>query len=208
MAAIAQACADGRIDGEVVLVAGNYSDSPALERAGSIGLNAVCIKSPGKNGSELDEERYGENLQAALRAADAGLICLAGYMRKLPQAAIDAYRGRIMNTHPALLPSFGGKGMYGLNVHQAVIDYGVKVTGCTVHFVDEGYDTGPIILQKTVQVEDDDTAETVAARVLKVEHASYVEAVALFAANRLSIDGRRVRMSPLPAPPTGEGASD
>jgi len=196
MEAIARACVDGGIDGEVVLVAGNFPDSPALARAESLDLRAVVVKSPGKSATDADEAAYGERLLNSLRDAGVDLICLAGYMRKLPGAVTDAFRGRIMNTHPALLPAFGGKGMYGINVHQAVIDYGVKVTGCTVHFVDEGYDTGPIILQTTVPVEDDDTAETLAARVLKVEHASYIEAVSLFAQNRLTIDGRRVRRNP------------
>ncbi len=94
------------------------------------------------------------------------LICLAGYMRKVPDTLIAAYPGRIMNIHAALLPAFGGKGMYGLHIHEAVLDYGAKVSGCTVHFVDGSYDTGPIILQTPVPVEEDDTAETLAARVL------------------------------------------
>jgi formyltetrahydrofolate-dependent phosphoribosylglycinamide formyltransferase len=197
MEAIARACGDGRIDGQVVLVVGNFSDSPALERAESLGLRAVTIKSPGKSGTAEDEIDYGQRLLSALQEAGVGLIVLAGYMRKLPPAVTEAYRGRIMNTHPALLPSFGGKGMYGHNVHQAVIDYGVKVSGCTVHFVDEGYDTGPIILQTTVPVKDDDTADTLSARVLKAEHESYVAAIALFAQDRLRIEGRRVRRTQL-----------
>ena len=193
MEAIARACSEGRIPGSVVLVTGNFSDSPALARAQSLGLRAETVKSPGKLAGDDAEVDYGRRLVSTLQDAGVDLICLAGYMRKLPGAVTDAYRGRIMNTHPALLPSFGGRGMYGINVHQAVIDYGVKVTGCTVHFVDENYDTGPIILQTVVPVEDDDTAETLSARVLKAEHASYIEAVALFAEGRLAIDGRRVR---------------
>ena len=192
MEAIARACSEGRIPGEVVLVAGNFSDSPALERATSLGLRAETVKSPGKTGTPDDELKYGARLLKVLTDLGVELICLAGYMRKLPQAVIDAYSGRIMNTHPALLPSFGGKGMYGTHVHQAVLDYGVKVSGCTVHFVDETYDTGPIILQTVVPVEDDDTPETLAARVIHAEHASYIEAVARFAEGRLTISGRRV----------------
>ena len=196
MEAIARACFEGHISGNVVLVAGNFSDSPALARATSLGLRAETVKSPGKSGSPDDDLDYGNRLLALLAEEKVGLICLAGYMRKLPPAVTQAYAGRIMNTHPALLPSFGGKGMYGSNVHQAVIDAGVKVSGCTVHFVDENYDTGPIILQKVVDVEDDDTAETLAGRVIKAEHAAYVEAVARFAEGRLSIDGRRVKTRP------------
>jgi len=196
MEAIARACSEGRIQGSVVLVAGNFSDSPALTRATSLGLRAEIVKSPGKSASLDDDIDYGIRLLALLHEAQVELICLAGYMRKLPASVIDAYGGRIMNTHPALLPSFGGKGMYGSNVHQAVLDYGVKVSGCTVHFVDETYDTGPIILQSVVPVEDDDTPETLAARVIRAEHASYVDAVARFAEGRLSIDGRRVKCRP------------
>ena len=105
-----------------------------------------------------------------------------------------------MNTHPALLPAFGGQGMYGAHVHQAALDYGVKVSGCTVHFVDETYDTGPIILQSVVPVQDDDTAETLAARVLAAEHEAYPRAVALFADGRLRLEGRLVRVTELPRP--------
>jgi len=196
MEAIARACSEGRIQGSVVVVAGNFSDSPALARATSLGLRAEIVKSPGKSGTVADDEAYGWRLLDLLREEKVDLICLAGYMRKLPAAVIDAFGGRIMNTHPALLPSFGGKGMYGANVHQAVLDYGVKVSGCTVHFVDETYDTGPIILQSVVPVEDDDTPETLAARIIKAEHAAYVDAVARFAEGRLSIDGRRVKCRP------------
>ena len=103
-----------------------------------------------------------------------------------------AYRGHILNVHPALLPLFGGRGMYGEHVHQAVLDSGMKVSGCTVHFVDEQYDTGPIILQTAVPVEDDDTPQSLAARILPNEHQTYKQAVRLFAEGRLRIEGRRV----------------
>jgi phosphoribosylglycinamide formyltransferase-1 len=120
------------------------------------------------------------------------LIVLAGYMKKLPRAVVGAYRHRIINIHPGLLPAFGGKGMYGLNVHKAVIDYGAKVSGITVHFADEEYDHGPIILQETVAVHDDDTPETLAARVLEAEHANFWRAVEAVAQGRVHVDGRRV----------------
>ena len=191
MQAIVDACHDGRIDGEIVTVIGNFASSPALGRAAGIGLRTATVPSP-KASSEDGDRSYGDALLAALRAADAELVCLAGYVRKLPSAVVGAFPGRVMNIHNALLPSFGGKGMFGGHVHQAVIDYGVKISGCTVHFVDENYDSGPIILQEVVPVEDDDTAETLAARVLIAEHHSYPRAVALFAAGKLRIEGRRV----------------
>ena len=189
MQAIADACGSGQINGTVSLVAGNYADSPALARAKEMGLPARSIS------SKQDEDVYAQTLLAALKAAQTDLICLAGYMRKVPDAIVTAYSGRVMNIHAALLPSFGGQGMYGIRIHQAVLDYGAKVSGCTVHFVDEHYDTGPIILQSVVPVEDSDTAETLAARVLVAEHAAYPRAAALFAEGRLTLDGRRVRVT-------------
>ena len=193
MEAIAQACADGRVDGQVVAVVGNYADSPALARARDLGLSASAVS------SRQDGDTYAGALLAALRGADAGLVCLAGYMRKVPDAVLSAYAGRMMNVHAALLPSFGGQGMYGHHIHQAVLDYGAKVSGCTVHFVDAGYDTGPVILQAAVPVEENDTAETLAARVLVAEHQTYPEAVGLFAEGRLRVEGRRVRVEPTPS---------
>ena len=191
MQAIAQACTDGGIDGKVVAVVGNFADSPALGRAREMGLPAACVS------SRLDEDAYADALLTVLRGADADLVCLAGYMRKVPDAVLAAYAGRMMNIHAALLPAFGGKGMYGSHIHQAVLDYGAKVSGCTVHFVDAGYDTGPIILQTPVSVEEDDTAETLAARVLIAEHRTYPQAVSLFAEGRLRLEGRRVRVLPV-----------
>ncbi len=188
MQAIAQTCADGRIDGQIVAVIGNFADSPALARAREIGLRACHVPSRG------DEDAYADALLGLLRLYEADLICLAGYMRKVPDAVLGAYAGRMMNLHAALLPAFGGQGMYGRHIHQAVLDYGAKVSGCTVHFVDADYDTGPIILQTPVPVEEDDTAETLAARVLAAEHQTYPQAVALFAQGRLTLDGRRVRI--------------
>ena len=117
-------------------------------------------------------------------------------MRKLGAKVIKEYQNRIMNIHPALIPSFCGKGMYGHHVHEAAIDQGVKFSGCTVHFVDGEYDTGPIILQTIVPVEDNDTPQTLAARILVEEHKTYVKAISLFAQGRLKVEGRRVRIFP------------
>lgn len=189
MQAIAHACTEGCIDGQIVCVIGSHTDSPALARAREMGLWAEAL-SP-----RQPEAGYAEALLTALQAAGTDLVCLAGYMRKVPDRVVTAYRGRLMNIHAALLPAFGGQGMYGVHAHQAVLDYGVKVSGCTVHFVDEHYDTGPIILQTPVPVEEDDTPESLAARVLLAEHETYPRAVALFAQGRLTLEGRRVRIT-------------
>ncbi len=190
MQAIAAACASGQIAGQVALVVGNFSESPALARASEMDLPALTIA------SKQAEEIYAQALLAALTDARIDLVCLAGYMRKVPDAVVSAYRGRLMNIHAALLPAFGGQGMYGSRIHEAVLEYGAKVSGCTVHFVDEGYDTGPIICQSAVPVEEGDTPDTLAARVLIAEHETYPHAAALFAAGRLSVEGRRVRILP------------
>lgn len=196
MQAIADACADGRIAGRITLVIGNHAASPALARARDLHLPTAVVPSPSKGQGPEAEAAYGDALRHALDDAQPDLICLAGYIRKVPDVVVSAYTGRVMNIHNALLPSFGGRGMFGLHVHQAVLDYGVKVSGCTVHFVDESYDTGPIILQAVVPVEEDDTAETLAARVLVAEHASFPHAIGLFAAGRLRVAGRRVHIAP------------
>lgn len=189
--AIMDACACGEIRGAVEIVIGTRSGAPALERARACGVPVLVI-SPRKYGP--DDEAYGRALLRALSARGVGLVCLAGYMRKLPAVVVEAYPGRIMNIHPALLPLFGGQGMYGERVHRAVLESGMKISGCTVHFVDAEYDTGPIIVQRCVPVLEGDTVDTLAARILPEEHRAYVEAVSLFAQGRLEIDGRRVRV--------------
>ena len=193
LSALLDACASGRISGRIGVVIGTRADAPALERARDAGVG-VAIVSPRQY--EQDEAGYARALLRLLKKYDAGLICLAGYMRKLPATVVSEFAGRIMNIHPALLPFFGGQGMYGENVHQAVLDSGMKVSGCTVHFVDEQYDTGPIIVQNPVPVLDDDTPTSLARRVLTVEHTSYVEAVQLFAEGRLRVAGKRVYVVP------------
>src|SRR5262249_6885006 len=135
-------------------------------------------------------------LAAAFHEAGAELVCLAGYMRLLGPRFLEPFAGRVMNIHPALLPAFGGQGFYGRRVHEAVIESGVRVSGVTVSFVDAHYDGGPIILQRVVPVEEEDTPETLAARVLAMEHQAYPEAIRLFAEGRLTIHGRRVRVAP------------
>ena len=191
MEAIIEACRDRRIpDSAVVAVIGARDDAPALHKAHALSVSTAVV-----NPREFPEpDMYGDALLWVLQKAQPDLICLAGYMRLLPAQVVQAYPMRIMNIHPALLPLFGGKGMYGLRVHQAAIDSGMKITGCTVHFVDEGYDTGPIILQRCAPILDDDTPETLAARVLPVEHETYIEAIRLFVQGRLRVEGRRVRV--------------
>jgi formyltetrahydrofolate-dependent phosphoribosylglycinamide formyltransferase len=189
--ALIDGCDSGEIPGDIGVVIGTRSDAPAIERAQAAGIKTVVI-SPRKY--EGDDAAYGEALLRALSAAGAGLICLAGYMRMLPLSVVEAYRDRIMNVHPALLPLFGGKGMYGENVHRAVLESGMKVSGATVHLVDEVYDSGPIVHQIAVPVASDDTPETLAARVLVAEHHAYTEAVRWFAEGRIQVQDRRVRI--------------
>ncbi|OYT69220.1 MAG: phosphoribosylglycinamide formyltransferase [Armatimonadetes bacterium JP3_11] len=191
MRAIIEACREGRIpDSEVVAVIGAREDAPALQHAHALGVPTAVV-----NPNEFPEpDMYGDALMWVLQKAQPDLICLAGYMRLLPKQIVQAYPLQILNIHPALLPLFGGKGMYGLKVHQAVIESGMKVTGCTVHFVDEQYDTGPIVLQRCIPVMDDDTPETLAARLLPVEHETYIEAVRLFVEGRLRLEGKRVKV--------------
>jgi phosphoribosylglycinamide formyltransferase 1 len=184
--AVHAATQDGRLAGKIGLVVGTKDEAPALLRAQEAGI-PVAVVATGEN--------YESRLLAALEAAEIDTIALAGYLRKLPEAVVERFRARIVNVHPALLPAFGGKGMYGHHVHEAVIAYGCKVSGCTVHFVDAEYDTGPILLQRTVAVHDDDTPESLAARILPEEHAAYVEALQLIATDRVRLDGRRVSVA-------------
>lgn len=182
---LANACKDGRIpNAKIVAVIGTVGSSPAIARSREENLPTKIISAAAEN--------YPERLLSALQDARPDLICLAGYMRKTPDEVLAAFDKRIVNIHPALLPAFGGRGMYGSHVHEAVYEYGVKITGCTVHYIDAGYDTGPIILQKIVPVLADDTPDTIAARVLVAEHAAYPEAVRLIAQGRVRFAGRRV----------------
>ena len=181
--ALMDGCSSGEINGTVSLVIGTRSDAPALEVARTGGAEAVVF-SPKKY--EGDNEAYGNALLCRLQNAEIDLICLAGYMRVLPVQVVRAFPGRILNIHPSLLPKFGGRGMFGEHVHRAVIEAGETESGCTVHFVEDGYDTGPIALQSTVPVEPEDTPESLAARILPVEHATYVKAVGLFAQGTLT----------------------
>jgi phosphoribosylglycinamide formyltransferase-1 len=168
---------------EVIVVISDKKNARGLERAQEFGLNAFHV-SPKKL---KPKELYEGKILEILKAHEVELICLAGYMRIVGETLLAAYEGRIINIHPALLPSFPG-----LHGQKQALDYGVKVSGCTVHFVDSGVDTGPIILQKTVEVKEDDTEEILSQRILKEEHQLFSKAVTLFFENRLQIQGRRV----------------
>ena len=190
--AIIDRCLDHSIDAEIVLVISNNPDAGALERAHKANFPFICI-----NHRDYDSrESYDQALVDTLREARVDLVVLAGFMRLITPVLLDAFPGRIMNIHPALLPAFPG-----LHVQRKALEYGARFSGCTVHFVDKGVDTGPIIIQAVVPVLDDDTEETLAARILKQEHRIYPQAIQLFAQDRLHIDGRRVRIVPPLTPP-------
>lgn len=169
----------GGINGTVKLVISNKENAYGLERARLSKIKAVY---------ETDEDKIIE----LLKENNIDLIVLAGYLKIITPKFVDGFRNKIINIHPSLIPSFCGKGYYGEKVHQGVIDYGAKVTGATVHFVDEGADTGAIIMQEAVNVEQDDDAKSLAKRVLEVEHRILKESIRLFCENKLSIQGRRV----------------
>jgi len=182
---IMDACAAGQIQARVAVVISDHSDAYALERARQAGIPAVAVNVhdyPGKAG-------YEQQIVEVLQEHGVHLVCLAGYMRLVGPTLLNAFAGRIMNIHPALLPSFPG-----LHAQDQAWSYGVKFSGCTVHFVDDGMDTGPIILQAVVPVYDEDTPDTLTERILEQEHRVYAEAVRLYCADKLIIDGRKVRI--------------
>jgi phosphoribosylglycinamide formyltransferase-1 len=178
----------GDLHARLSLCVGNNSSAGAFGRAKKHGIPVLHIAPSHFAG----EQAYADALLGILRDQAIDLIVLAGYMKKIPPQVIAAYRNRIVNIHPGLLPAFGGPGLYGEKVHQAVLDYGAKISGITVHFVDEEYDHGPIIFQAVVAVLDNDDAHTLAERVLAVEHASLWRVCEALALGRLSVKGRRV----------------
>ncbi len=192
--ALLDACGDGRVRGSVTLVVSNKEDAGAVRRAQRLGIETMVC--PQNNHPTPDE--YNAFLAQECKRRDIELICLAGFMLKIKRPLIQAYNGRILNVHPALLPAFGGQGMYGKKVHEAVLAAGVKVSGATIHVVDEEYDHGPIVLQATVPVLATDTAGTLAARVLAQEHWIYPRAVALFAEGRAKIENGKFIVKPSP----------
>lgn len=165
--AIARNIREGKLHAEIAVVISNVPSAPGLVKAQELGLPAVCIPSKGVPREEHDRRVIDE-----LKRRNVDLVCLAGYMRLLSPAFVEAFRGRILNIHPSLLPAFPG-----LNAQKQALDYGVKITGCTVHLVDEGLDSGPILLQAAVPVEPGDTEETLSARILREEHRLYPAAI-------------------------------
>jgi phosphoribosylglycinamide formyltransferase-1 len=180
--AIADSIQAGRLQAEIAIVISNRADAPGLESARRRGLNARLIPSKGRVREEHDAE-----VVAALKEAQVDLICLAGYMRLLSADFTRAFPNRILNIHPSLLPAFPG-----MEAQRQALEYGVKVSGCTVHFVDEHLDHGPIILQRTVPVLDGDDAHSLSARILEQEHGAYSEAVALVLSGEVEVRERRV----------------
>lgn len=184
--AIIDACADGHIGAHITGVVSSKPGVYALERADKAGIPTAVINKKDYN----DQTEHDAALISTIENFGGQAVILAGYMSILGRDIVGRYP--IVNVHPALIPSFCGKGYYGKHVHQAVLDYGAKLSGATVHFVDEGTDTGPIIMQKSVPVMQDDTAETLAARVLQAEHEILVKSVALLCDDRLKLCGRKV----------------
>lgn len=185
MLALVRAMRDGRIAGAPALVISNVPGAPGLAAAEALGVPTAVLDSSRIKPRVEHEARVIE----ALERAGVDLVCLAGYMRLLTPRMIEAFPGRILNVHPSLLPAFPG-----LDAQRRALEHGVKVAGCTVHVVDEQCDHGPIVVQAPVPVLDDDTEQTLAARILEQEHRVYVEALRLFCDDRVRIDGRRVRI--------------
>ncbi len=186
------ACRSGEAPAEIAVVISNVPGAFALERARRAGVPAVVLD----HRTFPTKAAFEAALRETLEVHRVGLVCLAGFLRILSPSFVAAFAGRLMNVHPALLPTFGGKGMYGERVHEAVLASGVRQSGCTVHFVSEEPDAGPIIVQATVPVQDGDTPATLAARVRKEELRLYPLAVRLFAEGRLRIDGDQVHILP------------
>lgn len=182
--------AAGSLDVSVQLVIASRPGVGGIDRARAAGVPHAVVERRGFSNTEA----FSRDIFARCDDADAQLVLLAGWLSLL--IVPPHYENRILNIHPALLPSFGGKGMYGHRVHQAVLDYGCKLSGCTVHFVDGKYDNGPVILQRTCPVLDDDTADTLAHRVFEEEKIAYPDAVRLYQQGRLRIEDRRVRVVP------------
>jgi phosphoribosylglycinamide formyltransferase-1 len=185
--ALAESVAAGRIpNAEIAIVLSNREAAPGLQKAIERKIPAKAVPSKG-----LEREAYDKLVVAALQEANVDLVCLAGYMRLLSPHFVSAFPNRIINIHPSLLPAFPG-----LESQRQAIEHGAKFSGCTVHFVDENLDAGPIILQACVPIEDDDTPDTLAERILKQEHRIYTESVKIVLEGRYRIDGRRVRVIP------------
>lgn len=187
---IHQKIREGYISAQVVLLITDNSQAGAIAFAREHLIPASLVK-PGDFPSP---EAFGRQLLRILEQYQTDFIILAGYLKKIPPNVIEEYQNRILNIHPALLPAFGGEGMYGSRVHEAVFRSGAKISGVTVHLVNNDYDAGPIVLQKAVAIEDCDSPEEIAAKVLKEEHRAFPEAIKLLLENEVAIEGQRVRI--------------
>jgi formyltetrahydrofolate-dependent phosphoribosylglycinamide formyltransferase len=181
-------CDDGRLDARVAVVVSSSAEALGLQRALRASIPAFAVERK----ACASREDFSARILEHCRQAGVDLVCMAGFLQLLRIS--DDFLGRVMNIHPALIPAFSGKGFHGLHVHRAALEAGVKLSGCTVHFADNEYDHGPIILQRAVPVLDDDTPEALAARVFAAECEAYPEAIRLFALGRLQVEGRRVRV--------------
>ena len=191
--------AEGELPVEIRLVVSSTAEAGGLKFAEEAGIPTRVIRREDFATGVAGDVEFGEAIFSACREAGVDYVAMAGFLKLAPVP--DDFVGRVVNIHPALIPAFCGPGMYGNRVHQAVLDAGVKVTGCTVHFVDNQYDAGPIIWQQPAPVFDDDTAETLAKRVFEVEKEAYPHVLKLLAAGRIKLEGRRVTIA---KPPRGE----
>lgn len=182
---------EDKIPARIAAVISNNGEAGALQTARDNDIPAYYIE----RGNFETGEEFADTLDEVFDRHHVNFVALAGYIRKIPPRVLRRFPNRVLNIHPALLPKYGGKGMYGSRVHQAVIESGDIVSGATIHIVDEEYDQGPIIVQREVPVLPDDTPESLAARVLKVEHRIYAEAVKLFAENRVTIDAGKIEIT-------------
>lgn len=182
---------NGNINGRIAVVISNKKNAYGLERAKQKNIDAVYIRQ--KSYETFDE--FNEAIIDELKAHGVDLVVLAGYLKILTSRFIEEYKNRIINIHPSLIPSFCGKGYYGIKVHEEVVNYGVKLSGATVHFVDEGADTGPIIIQEAVKVSYEDTAHTLQQKILKIEHKILPLAVKYYCQGKIQISGRKVKVN-------------
>jgi phosphoribosylglycinamide formyltransferase-1 len=187
MAALVLAMRDGRVPAETAVVVSNVPGAPGLARAAAWGIPTEVVD----HTKIKPRDAHESEVLKVLAAHRVNIVCLAGYMRRLSPRLVEAFRGGLLNVHPSLLPAFPG-----LDAQQQALDHGVKVSGCTVHLVDEDLDHGPIVLQRAVPVHEDDTVESLSARILEQEHAAYPEALSLLASGKARVEGRRVRLIP------------
>lgn len=178
------------------LLISSSAKAPAIERADRLNVPSVVLRRE----DSATEQEFSQTILKALRQNEVNFVCLAGYLKLVPPDVVAEFRHRMLNIHPALLPSFGGKGMYGHKVFEAAIEYGVRIHGATVHLVDDEYDHGPIVLQRAVFVMSGDTPETLQQRVHSIEFELYADAVKLFADDRIRVEGRRVHILPAKRP--------